>query len=92
VPRATLATTAMPRRTNTQATRAPRSSRRRLRGSAWLYDELVLAWHAAQAEALAAYRTWCAWPGRETYAGYRAAQDRADAAQEALSAEHSVTT
>jgi hypothetical protein len=79
----------MPRRTNTHASRATQSSRRRLRSSAWLYDELVLAWHAAEAEALAAYRTWCVWPGREAYAGYRAAQDRADAAQEALAAEHS---
>ena len=83
----------MPRRTNTQASRATGSSRRRLRGPAWLYDDLVLAWHAAQAEALAAYRTWCVWPGREAYAGYRAAQDRADAAQAALALEHlEVTT
>jgi hypothetical protein len=79
----------MPRRRNTQASRDTQPSRRRLRGSAWLYDEWVLAWHAAQAEALAAYREWCASPGREAYAGYRAAQDRADAAQAALAAGHS---
>ena len=83
---ATLVTIAMPRRTNTQASRATGSSRR-LRRPAWPDDELVLAWHAAQADALAAYRTWCVWPGREAYTGYRAAQDRADAAQEALAAE-----
>jgi hypothetical protein len=52
----------------------------------WLRDELLDAWKAAQDEATASYRTWCACPDMDAYATYRAAQDRADAAQDALAA------
>ncbi len=43
------------------------------------------AWTDAHEDALGAYRTWYRARTRETYAAYRAAQDRADAAQDALS-------
>ena len=52
----------------------------------WLYDELALAWRAAQDEAVALYREWCESPGSSAYARYRAAQDRADQAQDVLAA------
>jgi hypothetical protein len=42
------------------------------------------AWRDAQAAAARAYRAWCREPGAGAYAVYRAAQDRADAAQDAL--------
>jgi hypothetical protein len=42
-------------------------------------------WSAARAEANIAYDAWCAAPGRVAYAVYRAAEDRADAAEVALS-------
>ena len=48
-------------------------------------DELFVLWSAARAEANMAYDAWCDIPGRMTYAVYRAAEDRADAAEEALS-------
>ena len=48
-------------------------------------DELFVLWSAARAEANMAYDAWCAAPGRMTYAVYRAAEDRADAAEVALS-------
>ena len=41
----------------------------------------------AQDDAAGAYQVWSSRPGRDTYAAYRAAQDRADAAQDALAAE-----
>jgi acyl-CoA reductase-like NAD-dependent aldehyde dehydrogenase len=47
-------------------------------------DELRAAWAAARAEAHLAYDAWLARGGAERYAVYRAAADRADAAQEAL--------
>ena len=47
-------------------------------------DELFVAWSAARAEANIAYDEWCAHPGRLGYAIYRAAEDRADAAEAAL--------
>ena len=47
-------------------------------------DELFVVWSAARAEANMAYDAWCAQPGRLGYAIYRAAEDRADAAEEAL--------
>ena len=50
----------------------------------WLRDELAFAWRTAQDEAVAAYYAWCESPGRTAYAVYRAAQDRADQAQEVL--------
>jgi hypothetical protein len=48
-------------------------------------DELFVVWSAARAEANMAYDAWCDDPGRMTYAVYRAAEDRADAAEVALS-------
>jgi hypothetical protein len=50
-------------------------------------DGLQGAWRAAQEEASCALRTWRDWPGVEAFAAYRAAQDRADAAQDALVAQ-----
>ena len=49
-----------------------------------LSDELFVLWSAARAEANMAYDAWCDEPGRMTYAVYRAAEDRADAAEMAL--------
>jgi hypothetical protein len=48
-------------------------------------DELFVMWSAARAEANIAYDTWCEEPGLDAYAVYRAAEDRADAAEVALS-------
>jgi hypothetical protein len=48
-------------------------------------DELFVLWSAARAEANIAYDAWCDAPGRMTYAVYRAAEDRSDAAEVALS-------
>jgi hypothetical protein len=42
------------------------------------------AWSDARDEALQAYAAWLATPTAESYAVYRAAQDRADAAQDTL--------
>jgi hypothetical protein len=44
-------------------------------------DEAFVLWSAARAEANLAYDEWCTHPGREAYAVYRAAEDRADAAE-----------
>ena len=49
-----------------------------------LRDEAFVVWSAARAEANLAYDAWCAVPGWERYAVYRAAEDRADAAEQAL--------
>lgn len=49
-------------------------------------DELLAAWRAADAEAGRALAAWRAAPGADAFAAFRAAQDRADAAQDALSA------
>jgi hypothetical protein len=54
------------------------------RVSSWIFDELAAAWRAAQDEATKAYELWTELPGRDAYAVYRAAQDRADEAQDAL--------
>jgi hypothetical protein len=48
------------------------------------YDHRFAVWSAARAEANIAYDAWCRSPGREAYAVYRAAEDRADAAEDAL--------
>lgn len=53
---------------------------------AWVRDELAFAWRSAQDEALSTYRAWSESPGRAAYVVYRAAQDRADQAQDALAA------
>jgi hypothetical protein len=50
-------------------------------------DGLRAAWRAAQDDAARALRAWRDWPGADAFAAYRAAQDRADAAQDALVAE-----
>ncbi len=47
-------------------------------------DALFTEWCAARAEANLAYDAWCFRPGEEAYVVYRAAEDRADAAEEAL--------
>jgi hypothetical protein len=52
--------------------------------AAWFADELEYAWRTAQDEAVAAYRAWRESPGSVEYAVYRAAQDRADQAQDVL--------
>jgi hypothetical protein len=49
-----------------------------------LRDELFVIWSAARADANLAYDAWCASPGADSYAVYRAAEDRADAAEGAL--------
>jgi hypothetical protein len=55
---------------------------------AWFRDELAFAWRVAQDEAVAAYRAWCEAPAEHAaYAIYRAAQDRADQAQDAMAAD-----
>jgi hypothetical protein len=42
------------------------------------------AWSDARDETLIAYRQWAAAPAAGSYAAYRAAQDREDAAQDSL--------
>jgi hypothetical protein len=49
-----------------------------------LHDEHFAIWGAARAEANLAYRAWCDVSGSVAYAVYRAAEDRADAAEQAL--------
>jgi len=44
-------------------------------------EEVFVLWSAARAEANLAYDAWCAMPGLDAYAVYRAAEDRADAAE-----------
>jgi acyl-CoA reductase-like NAD-dependent aldehyde dehydrogenase len=52
----------------------------------WVLYELQYVRREAQAEADLAYEAWSQLPGRDGYAVYRAAQDRADAAQDELAA------
>jgi len=47
-------------------------------------DEAFVLWSVARAEANLAYEDWCAAPGADAYAVYRAAEDRADAAEAEL--------
>jgi hypothetical protein len=49
-----------------------------------LRHEHFAIWSAARAEANIAYEAWCELPGLDSYAVYRAAEDRADAAERAL--------
>ncbi|HEX5622594.1 MAG TPA: hypothetical protein VFX51_29480 [Solirubrobacteraceae bacterium] len=49
-----------------------------------MHDELFTIWSAARAEANLAYTAWCDSPGTAAYIVYRAAEDRADAAEQAL--------
>jgi hypothetical protein len=51
---------------------------------AQVHDELFTVWSAARAEANLAYTAWCDSPGGAAYTVYRAAEDRADAAEHAL--------
>ena len=48
------------------------------------YDVLFTIWSAARAEANLAYQAWCDVRGGDAYTVYRAAEDRADAAEQAL--------
>jgi hypothetical protein len=50
----------------------------------WLFQELAFTWRDAQLEAVNAYCDWRCRRDGTAYAIYRAAQDRADAAQDAL--------
>lgn len=47
-------------------------------------DQVYAVWTVSRAEANLAYDAWQDFPGPDTYAIYRAAEDRADAAQDAL--------
>jgi hypothetical protein len=53
----------------------------------WFRLELTDAWLAAQEEATSACDYWRERPGPTGYAVYRAAQDRADQAQDVLASE-----
>jgi hypothetical protein len=55
-------------------------------------ERLAAAWRKAQADANAAYAGWRRAARAEEYAVYRAAQDRADQAQDALWGQHVLTT
>ena len=52
------------------------------RETAW--SPVLEAWRDASEEAAEAFERWSAAPGEGAYAAYRAAQDREDAAQDAL--------
>ena len=54
------------------------------RAAAWAPE--LDAWRDAHEDAAAAYRAWLRGPTPVGYAAYRAAQDREDAAQDALAA------
>jgi hypothetical protein len=54
------------------------------RASTW--TPVAAAWEDARDDAVAAYAVWLGRRDAESYAAYRAAQDREDAAQDALSA------
>jgi hypothetical protein len=50
----------------------------------WVRDELIDVWDAARKEARLAYIDWSDEKTTDTYVVFLAAQDRADAAQDAL--------
>jgi hypothetical protein len=52
--------------------------------AAQVHDELFTVWSAARAEANLAYQAWCELREPNGYVVYRAAEDRADAAEAAL--------
>jgi hypothetical protein len=58
----------------------------REQSQAWTFYELAYLRREAQAEAELPYDVWSQLPGADGYAVYRAAQDRADAAQDQLAA------
>ena len=47
-------------------------------------EEVFVLWSAARAESNEAYDAWCDVPGHASYTVYRAAEDRADAAETEL--------
>ena len=57
---------------------------RAISAEASVYDWIWYAWDEAQLEAERAYEAWCLDGTNQCYFVYRAAQDRADAAQDAL--------
>jgi hypothetical protein len=57
---------------------------REIPSSTSLFGCLRLAWQDAQWDARSSYEAWTEDGGLEAYAVYRAAQERADAAQDAL--------
>lgn len=57
---------------------------RRNAGMAPAWNAVYDAWSDAHEEAEEAYEAWRRSRGRDAYAAYRAAQDREDAAQDAL--------
>jgi hypothetical protein len=61
-------------------------------GGAARLEEVAAAWRKAQDHAVGAYAAWRRTPGAEEYTVYRAAQDRADQAQDALWEQHVLTT
>jgi hypothetical protein len=63
---------------------AVRIAARPHQGATWARDELLDAWRAAHGEACRAYQQWTRDPAGGRFIAYRAAQDRADAAQDAL--------
>lgn len=69
-----------------ESVRAARLGDPRGEALAWMLYELDYVRREAQAEADLAYQAWCVLPGRDGYAVDRAAQDRADAAQDDLAA------
>jgi hypothetical protein len=58
----------------------------------WVLDERTWAWRRAQAHARQAYAEWHRFGGAAAYVAYRAAQDRADSAQDELAAHRSART
>jgi hypothetical protein len=81
----------MRRRTNPGEAAARQSQLERRAGSRvdggdWYLCELLDAWQGAQEGARTAYDAWNRAHGIAAYCVYRAAQDRADAAQSALAA------
>lgn len=56
------------------------------RGDPAAVEELLAIWRGARDEAAIAYRRWCRTLGGDAYTAYRAAADRADVAQEVLTA------
>ena len=62
----------------------PRGYKRLLVSPLQSQDEVFALWSAARAEANFAYDAWCGAPGLESYIVYRAAEDRADAAEQRL--------
>jgi hypothetical protein len=55
----------------------------------WVLDEHVWTWRRAQAHARQAYEEWRRYGGAAAYVAYRAAQDRADSAQDELATHRS---